>query len=154
MSHRSRDTISESAVNGGLPLQSEIYLPSASQGSCKEKVSVNSDSELDDLEFGNLEMWKHGEGFHNPAYSGIRKNGYTSSNYDDASDSDEGSGVRGEYSMRVNEPRFEEFELRDIKNKRVTTVDISRETQFKTSSTCSGDDAVYIAKVTPSGRDG
>ncbi|XP_022339802.2 PDZ domain-containing protein 7-like isoform X3 [Crassostrea virginica] len=149
LSHRSRDTISESAVNGGLPLQSEIYLPSASQGSCKDKVSVNSDSELDDLEFGNLEMWKHGEGFHNPAYSGIRKNDYTSSNYDDASDTDEGSGVRGEYSMGVNVPRFEEFELRDIKNKRVTAVDISRETQFKTSSTCSGDDAVYIAK-TPS----
>lgn len=151
LSQRSRDTISDSAVNGGLPLQSEIYLPSASQGSSKEKISIHTDSDVDDLEFVNLEMWKRAEGFQNPAFNpDIRKNGYTSSNYDDESDTDDGSGVKGEYSMDLNRMGMEEFELTDMRNKRVTLMETNSETRFQTTPSPQTDDAIHIVK--PSSR--
>lgn len=151
LSQRSRDTISDSAVNGGLPLQSEIYLPSASQGSSKEKISIHTDSEVDDLEFVSLEMWKHAEGFQNPAFSpDIRKNGYTSSNYDDESDTDDGSGVKGEYRMDLNRMGMEEFELTDMRNKRVTLMETNSETRFQTIASPKTDNALHI--VNPSSR--
>lgn len=151
LSQRSRDTISDSAVNGGLPLQSEIYLPSASQGSSKEKISIHTDSEVDDLEFVSLEMWKHAEGFQNPAFSpDIRKNGYTSSNYDDESDTDDGSGVKGEYRMDLNRMGMEEFELTDMRNKRVTLMETNSEIRFQTIASPKTDNALHI--VNPSSR--
>lgn len=151
LSQRSRDTISDSAVNGGLPLQSEIYLPSGSQGSSKEKISIHTDSDVDDLEFVNLEMWKHAEGFQNPAFNpDIRMNGYTSSNYDDESDTDDGSGVKGEYSMDLNRMGMEEFELTDMRNKRVTLMETNSETRFQTTPSPQTDDAIHIVK--PSSR--
>ncbi|XP_061184785.1 uncharacterized protein LOC133192790 [Saccostrea echinata] len=144
LSQRSHDHNSDSAYNDGLPLQSEIYLPSTSQGSGKEKMIVD-DSDMDDLGSVNLEMWKHAEGFQNPAYnSEFRKDEYNSGE----SDSDEGSGIQGEYSMMTMDAKMmEEFELVDIERKEDTPIDIEKETVIDLTLKETDDEAVYISKT-------
>ncbi|XP_062568351.1 uncharacterized protein LOC134230537 [Saccostrea cucullata] len=144
LSHRSHDHNSDSAYNDGLPLQSEIYLPSSSQASGKGRVTIE-DSDVDDLGSVNLEMWKHAEGFQNPAYhSDFRKNEYSSTE----SDSDDGSGIKGEYNMtNIDAKMMEEFELAVIERKEDSAIDIENETVFDHTPKEADDEAVYISKT-------
>lgn len=146
-SQRSHDPMSDGAYNDGLPLQSEIYLPSTSSRSGKEKT-LDNDSDEDDLESVNLKMWKDSEGFQNPAYGAeIQKIKYNSSTYDEESDTDNESGIKGEYSMmKMDAKRVEEFELTDMNQNGDTSIFVERETGFASTLNAPHDEAIYIAK--------